>query len=100
MHGAAAQGDAQIPVRAQQLVGSWGSQTEAAAISPGKGSDPIEDRSGQGVDRMRLLIVGLGALMLVSACAALQRTESLPSPAADAIQGGPEGESDYSYSAY
>jgi hypothetical protein len=49
---------------------------------------------------MHFLIVGLGALMLVSGCAALQRTESLPSPATEAIQGGPEGESDYSYGAY
>ena len=49
---------------------------------------------------MRFLAVALGALMLVSGCAALQRTESLPSPTTDAIQGGPEGESDYSYGAY
>jgi hypothetical protein len=50
---------------------------------------------------MRFLTVALGALILMSGCAALQRTESLPSPnAADAIQGGPEGESDYGYSVY
>jgi hypothetical protein len=49
---------------------------------------------------VRFLTVVLGALILVTGCAALQRTESLPSPTADAVQGGPEGESDYSYGAY
>ena len=52
---------------------------------------------------MRFLIIGiigLWTLMLVSGCAALRRTESLPSPATNAIQGGPEGESEYQYSAY
>jgi hypothetical protein len=44
---------------------------------------------------MRLLVVLLSALMLVSACAALKQTESLPSPNdADTIPPGPEGEGD------
>jgi hypothetical protein len=45
---------------------------------------------------MRLLGVWLVALMLLSACAALKQTETLPSPnETDTIPGGPEGESDY-----
>jgi hypothetical protein len=48
---------------------------------------------------MRLFLVVLVGSMLVSACAALKRTESLPSPAG-AIQGGPEGEDDYSSGYY
>lgn len=45
---------------------------------------------------MRLLGVWLVALMLVSACAALKQTETLPSPSgADSIPPGPEGEGDY-----
>jgi hypothetical protein len=45
---------------------------------------------------MRLLGVWLVALMLLSACAALKQTETLPSPnEADTIPPGPEGESDY-----
>jgi hypothetical protein len=41
---------------------------------------------------MRLLAVWLVALTLVSGCAALKRTETLPSPSdADGL-GGPEGE--------
>ena len=41
---------------------------------------------------MRVLAVGLLALIVVSGCAALKRTEDLPSPATDAAPGGPEGE--------
>lgn len=43
---------------------------------------------------MRWLIVGLAALMLVTGCAALERTESLPSPATAGIPPGPEGDAD------
>ncbi|HEY7140736.1 MAG TPA: hypothetical protein VIE44_11590 [Methylomirabilota bacterium] len=43
---------------------------------------------------MRLLAVGLLALIVVSGCAALKKTEELPSPATDAAPGGPEGEDD------
>jgi uncharacterized protein YceK len=44
---------------------------------------------------MRWLFIGLVTLMLMSGCAALKRTESLPSPSRDAIPPGPEGEGDY-----
>jgi hypothetical protein len=47
------------------------------------------------VDSMRWLCIVLVALMMMSGCAALERTESLPSPARDAIPPGPEGEGDY-----
>jgi hypothetical protein len=43
---------------------------------------------------MRVLAVGLLALIVLSGCAALKRTEDLPSPATDAAPGGPEGEDD------
>lgn len=46
---------------------------------------------------MRWLFVGLVTLMLVNGCAALKRTESLPSPGRDVIMPGPEGESDYNW---
>jgi hypothetical protein len=48
----------------------------------------------------RLLGVGLVALIVVSGCAALKRTESLPSPGADALPGGPEGENAYDPDSY
>jgi hypothetical protein len=41
---------------------------------------------------MRFLAVWLVAFMLVSGCAALKRTESLPSPSDADSLGGPEGE--------
>jgi hypothetical protein len=43
---------------------------------------------------MRVLVAGLVALMLVSGCAALRRTEDLPSPLPEDSLGGPEGEED------
>jgi hypothetical protein len=43
---------------------------------------------------MRMIAVGLVAVILLSGCAALKRTEDLPSPATDAAPGGPEGEGD------
>lgn len=48
---------------------------------------------------MRAFVVVFVGLTLLSGCAALRRTESLPSPAG-AIQGGPEGEDDYSSGYY
>ena len=41
---------------------------------------------------MRLLAVWLVAMTLVSGCAALKRTETLPSPNDADSLGGPEGE--------
>ena len=41
---------------------------------------------------MRFLAVWLVALTLVSGCAALKRTETLPSPSDADSLGGPEGE--------
>jgi hypothetical protein len=44
---------------------------------------------------MRVLAVGLIALIVASGCAAMKRTEDLPIPkASDSLQGGPEGEND------
>jgi hypothetical protein len=43
---------------------------------------------------MRGLVVGLVALVLVSGCAALRKTEDLPSPSPEDSVGGPEGEED------
>ena len=48
----------------------------------------------------RSLCVGLVALAAASGCAALKRTESLPSPGADALPGGPEGENAYDPDSY
>jgi hypothetical protein len=41
---------------------------------------------------MRALAVGLVTLIVVNGCAAVKRTEDLPTPAGDALPGGPEGE--------
>ena len=44
---------------------------------------------------MRVLVVGLLALMMFNGCAALKRTEDLPVPTdSRSLQGGPEGEND------
>jgi hypothetical protein len=46
-----------------------------------------------GGSQMRVMVIGLAALLVFSGCAALKRTEDLPiPPPADSIQGGPEGE--------
>ena len=46
---------------------------------------------------MRMLAVGLLALIVLNGCAALKRTEDLPVPTDDrSLQGGPEGEGDNS----
>ena len=43
---------------------------------------------------MRVMIVGLLALIVVNGCTALKKTEDLPVPTDNrSIQGGPEGES-------
>jgi hypothetical protein len=42
---------------------------------------------------MRVLAVGLLALIVLNGCAALKRTEDLPVPTdSKSLQGGPEGE--------
>jgi len=43
---------------------------------------------------MWVLAIGLLALVVVNGCAAMKRTEDLPTPAGDAAPGGPEGEPD------
>jgi hypothetical protein len=45
-----------------------------------------------GEDGMRKVAVGLFAVIVLCGCATLQRTEQLPSPATDALPGGPEGD--------
>jgi hypothetical protein len=64
------------------------------AASAARRCRAINDPSSCEVDWMRFLVVGLAALVLVSGCAALRRTENLPSPSAEDSLGGPEGEGD------
>ena len=49
---------------------------------------------------MRSLGVTLVALIVVSGCAYLKKTESFPSPGADALPGGPPGENAYDPDSY
>ena len=64
----------------------------SADVMEGVALHSSRTRNLRRVDWMRFLVVGLAALMLVSGCAALRKTEDLPSPSEQL--GGPEGEED------